>query len=167
MQPLHQVCYWSSEGFKKYWAENTVGWEEWFDLDLWACDLKINRDHLLNVHNSCTKIFEHVTSKSIGAIYSFIQPLHQVWFLSNEGVKNYCADNTVGWEEWCDLDLWACDFKTNRDYLLIEGNPCTKFDQVKGSKDIERTTLCIQTDRPTDNTDWQLQNNMPPISRGE
>ena len=31
-------------------------------------------------------------------------------------------------------------------------NPCTKFgiDQVKGSKDIERTTLGLQTDRPTD-----------------
>ena len=30
----------------------------------------------------------------------------------------------------------------NRDHLLIEGNPCTKFgiDQVKGSKDIERIT---------------------------
>ena len=24
-----------------------MGWEEWFDLDLWTCDLKINRDHLL------------------------------------------------------------------------------------------------------------------------
>ena len=31
----------------------------------------------------------------------------------------------------------------NRDHLIIEGNPCTKFgiDQVKVSKDIERTTL--------------------------
>ena len=34
----------------------------------------------------------------------------------------------------------------------MEGNPCTKFgiDQVKGSKDIDRTTLGLQTDRPTD-----------------
>ena len=54
-----------------------------------------------------------------------------------------------------------------------EGNPCTKFgiDQVKGSKDIERTTLGLQTDRPTDRptdipTDRKLQNNMPPFSRG-
>ena len=32
-----------------------------------------------------------------------------------------------------------------------KGNPCTKFgiDQVKGSKDIEQTTLDLQTDRPT------------------
>ena len=38
------------------------------------------------------------------------------------------------------------------DHLLTEGNPCTKFgiDQVKGSKDIERTTLGLQTDQPTD-----------------
>ena len=36
-------------------------------------------------------------------------------------------------------------------HLLIGRNPCTKLciDQVKGSKDIERTTLGLQTDRPT------------------
>ena len=41
--------------------------------------------------------------------------------------------------EWFDLDLWTFDLKINRNHLLIEGNPCTKFgiDQVKGSKDIE------------------------------
>ena len=32
-----------------------VGWEEWFDLDLWTCDLKINMDHLLIEGNPCTK----------------------------------------------------------------------------------------------------------------
>ena len=37
-QPLHQVWYWSSEGVKRYWAENTFGWEEWFDLG--TCDLE-------------------------------------------------------------------------------------------------------------------------------
>ena len=44
---------------------------------------------------------------------------------------------------------------------LIEGKPCTKYgiDQVKGSKDIDRTRFGLQTDR-------QLQNNMPPFSRG-
>ena len=38
--------------------------------------------------------------------------------------------------------LEICDLKINRDHLLIEVNPYTKFgiDQVKGSKDIERTT---------------------------
>ena len=84
----------------------------------------------------------------------------------------------MGWEEWfdLDLDLWTCDLKINRDYLLIEGNPCTKFgiDQVKGSKDIERTTLWAeksgltltfehvtwkstdrQTDIPTDRPTYQ------------
>ena len=51
-------------------------------------------------------------------------------------------DNTQGLEEWFVLDLRTCDLKINRDHLFIEGNPCTKFgiDQVKGSKDIERTT---------------------------
>ena len=80
---------------KRYWADNTVGRAEWFDLDLWTCDLKINMDHLLIEGNSCTKIsndqvkgsndierttqwaeksgltltFEHVNWKSIGIIY--------------------------------------------------------------------------------------------------
>ena len=51
-----------------------------------------------------------------------------------------------------DLDLQTCDLKINRDHQLIEHNPCTKFgiDQVKGSKDIERTTLGLHTDRHTD-----------------
>ena len=71
-------------------------------------------------------------------------------------------DNTLSTKEWFYLDLWTCDLEINRDHLLIEGNPCTKFgiDQVKGSKD--RPTY-----RPTDrHTDRQLQNNMPPFSRG-
>ena len=67
---------------------------------------------------------------------AWLQPLHQVWYWSSEGVKRYWADNTLGSKEWFDLDLWTCDLKINRDHLLIEGNPCTKFgiDQVKGSK---------------------------------
>ena len=67
--------------------------------------------------------------------------------------------------EWFDLDLLTCDLKIKRDHLLIKGNPCTEFgiDKVKGSKDIKRTTLGLQTNRPTDR---QLQNNMPPFSRG-
>ena len=43
--------------------------------------------------------------------------------------------------KWFDLDLWTRDLKINRDHLLIGCNLCTKFgiDQVKGSKDNERT----------------------------
>ena len=53
---LHQVWYWSSEGVKRYIADNTLGSIEWFDLDLWTCDLKNNRDHLLIEVNPCTKL---------------------------------------------------------------------------------------------------------------
>ena len=77
---------------------------------------------------------------------------------------------TTHWaQEWFDLDLWTCDLKINMDHLLTEGNPCTKFgiDQMKGSKDIEWTTFGLQTDRLTNRqTDRQLQNNMPPFSKG-
>ena len=77
-----------------------------------------------------------------GSATNWGQPLHQVLYWSSEGVKRYWEDNTVGWEEWFDLDLWTCDLKINRNHLLIEGNPCTKFGiaQVKESKDIEQTT---------------------------
>ena len=70
---------------------------------------------------------------------------------SKQEVKIYKVDNTLGLKEWFDLDLCTGDLKINRDHLLIEVNPCTKFgiDQVKGSKHIERTTLGLQTDRPT------------------
>ena len=56
--------------------------------------------------------------------------------------ERFWADNTLGSKEWFDFNLWTCDLKINRDHLLIGGKPCTKFgiDQVKGSKDIERTT---------------------------
>ena len=69
---------------------------------------------------------------------------------SKQGIKIYKVDKTLGSKEWFDLDLWTGDLKINRDHLLIKGNPCTKFgiDQVKGSKDIEWTTLGLQTDRP-------------------
>ena len=105
--------------------DNTLGLKEWFDLDVWTCDLKTNRNHLL-----------------IEGTTYLVQPLHQDCHWSSEGVKRYWADNTLGLKEWFDLDLWTCEMKINRDHLLLKGNPCTKFciDQVKGSKDIERTT---------------------------
>ena len=119
---MHQVWYCSSEGVKRYWADNTVGWEEWFDLDLWSGIIYL-----------------------LGATHAPSLVLFQ-W-----KVKRYWADNAVGWVEWFDLDLWTCDLKINRDHLLIGHNPCTKFgiDQVKWSKDIERATHGLQTDRPT------------------
>ena len=65
----------SKHGIKIYKVDNTLGSKDWYDfdydLDVWTCDLKINRDHLLIGRNPCTK----------------------------EGVKRYWADNTVGSEE--------------------------------------------------------------------
>ena len=106
-------------GQKIFKADNTVGWEEWFDLDRWTSDLK-----------------------SIGIIYSFrATPAPSLVLIKWRGQKIISSD-TVGWEEWFDLDLWTCKLKINRDHLLFEDNPCIKFgiDQGKGSKDIKRTT---------------------------
>ena len=84
-----------SKGLK--YIKWTTHWtQEWFDLDLWTCDLIINMDHLLTGRNPRTKFgidqvkgskdikwttdraeksgltltFEHVTWKSIEIIYS-------------------------------------------------------------------------------------------------
>ena len=59
------------------------------------------------------------------------------------------------------LDLWQCDLKINRGHLLSRGIHCTKFGnfQAKRSKDIEKTSLGLQTDR-------QVQNNMLPFYKG-
>ena len=93
--------------------------------------------------------------ESIGIIYSLRATLAPSLVLIKwRGQKILSGQHSglrrVGWEELFDHDLWTCDLKINRDHLLIECNPCTKFgiDQVKGSKDIERTTLGLQTDRP-------------------
>ena len=195
-QHLHQVWYWSSEGIKGYWADNTVSWEEWFDLDLWTCDLEINKDQLLIEGKFCTKFcndqvkrskdiertthwaeksdltltFEYVTWKSIGIIYSLRATLAPSlvlikWWGQKILSRQHAGLRRVVWP-W----PWTCDLKILRDHLLIEGNPCTKFgiDQVKGSKEIERTTLGLQTNRPTDwPTDRQLQNNNPLFQVGQ
>ena len=122
MQTLHQVWYWSTEGVKRYWVDNKLGSKEWFDLDLWICDLKIKRDHLLIGRNPCTKV-----------------GIDQV-----KGSKDIEQTTQCASKEWFDLDLWIYDLKINRDNQLIEENPCTKLriDQVKWSKDIKRPTQC-------------------------
>ena len=113
-QPMHQVWYWSSERVKRYWADNTLCSKERFDLDLWTCDLKINRKHLLIEGNPCIKF-----------------GIDQV-----RGSKD--IERTTQWAEKTgfDFDLWTFDLKINRDHLLIKGNPCIKFgiDKWRGQK---------------------------------
>ena len=59
-----------------------------------------------------------------------------------------------------DLDLWPYDLKNNKSHLLSEGIHFIKLGnfQVKGSKDIERKSLGLKIDRPTDRckTIWPL-----------
>ena len=80
-----------------------------------------------------------------------------IYIKHSKGSKD--IERPIQWAEKSGLILtFEHDPKINRDHLLIEGNPCTNFgiDQVKGSKDFERTKFGLQTDR-------QLQNNMPPF----
>ena len=85
--------------------------------------------------SSLTLTFEHVTCKLIWIIYLLgATPAPSLVLIKWRGQKVLTV--------WFDLDLWTCDLQINRDHNLIEGNPCTKYgiDQVKGSKDIDRTT---------------------------
>ena len=125
--------------------ERTTQWAQKSGLTLTFehVTLKINRDHLLIKGNPCTKF-----------------GIDQV-----KGSKDIARTTQRAQKSGLTLTFEHVTLKINRDHLLIEGNPSTKFgiDQLKGSKDIERTTHGLQTDRPTDR---QLQNNMPPFSRG-
>ena len=82
-----------------------------------------------------TLTFEHLTWKSIGIIIEG-NPTHQVWYWWSEGVKKYWADNTMAEKSGLTLTFEHVTLKINRDHLLIEGNPCTKFgiDQVNWSR---------------------------------
>ena len=134
VQPLHQVRYWSSEVVKSYWADNTLASKEWFDLDLWTCDLKINSDHLLIKCNLCTRFgidqvkgskdfvrtthwarksgltltIEHLTWKSIEIIYSLrATPASSLVLIKRRG-------QTTHWARKSGLTLTFA----NKSYLL-------------------------------------------------
>ena len=110
-----------------------------YEFWVWKNDFALRHFYTMFWHwaqkSGLTLTLEHVTWKSIGIIYLLrATPAQNL-------VKRYWADTTVGWENNFDLDLWTGDLESNRDHLLIEVNPCTKFgiDQMKGSKDIKRT----------------------------
>ena len=71
-----------------------------FDLNIWTCDLKINRDHLLIGGNACTKYGVDQVKGSID------------------------IERTTQWAEKSGLTLTFehVNWTFNRDHLLIEGN---------------------------------------------
>ena len=125
----------SKQGIKIRKVDNPLGSKEW--CDLYLC-----------------------TWKSIGIIYL---PALSLLLIKWRGQKilswQHRGLRRVVWP-W-PLNVWP----VNRDHLLIKGNPCNKFgiDQVKGSKDIEWTTLGLHTDRHTNRPTVAKQ--LPPFSR--
>ena len=111
-----------------------MGWEEWFDLDLWTCDLKINSDHLFIEGNPCTKFgidqvkgsknierkiqwaeksdltltFDHLTWKSIGIIHSLRATPVISLVLIKWRIKRYWADNTWSTDRQTDIPTDSC-----------------------------------------------------------
>ena len=88
-QPLHQVWYWSSEGVKGYWADNTVSWEEWFILTF-------------DQNSGLSSVSKQKLFKA-----------------SKQRIKIYKGDNTLGSKKWFDLVLWTSYLKINRDHLFL------------------------------------------------
>ena len=96
--------------------------DQQFNLDLWPCDLKVNRGHLLPRGINCTRFgnfqakgsrdiewttffsktndltltFDHVTSKSIGVIYSFVASnVPNLTTFKQRGQKILCGHRLV------------------------------------------------------------------------
>ena len=91
-----------------------------FDLDLWPCDLKIDRGHLLSQSNHCTKFYNFQLKES--------KDMEQTSFIQRPAV-----------------DLWPWDLKIIRGHLLSRSIHCTKCGifQAKGSKDHKWTSQTI------------------------
>ena len=141
-----------------FWTHALYTWKSSNEFGWYTCQLWVVLFLVYSVHQ-CANVFMSLQKQkqTRNVSETYMPPLvlnsklllictrhgrnqrNQVWYWSSEGVKRYWVDNTVGWEEWFDLDLGACDLKINRDHLLIGCIPCTKFgnDQVKGSKDID------------------------------
>ena len=108
--PVYQVWCLSSKGFSRYWADSI------FLCPVWPLT------------------FDHVISKSVVVIYFLwcISAL-SLMFVNHRILKilngQYIPISSLT------LDLWPCDLKINRGYLLLTKHQCTKFNicQAKGS----------------------------------
>ena len=147
--------------------------DQQFNLDLWPCDLNINRNHLLSRVEEFTvpslATFQHRGQETLSGEHFFkdqqfdhdlwpcdlqigdINSLGAstvVWKLSNKGVQKASFVQRPAY----DFNLWPCDLKINRDFLISKAIQCIKSGnfQAKGSKDIEWTSLGLQINRSTD-----------------
>ena len=53
-RPVKSLFHYDKQIYHTLDFNSTLGSKKWFDLDLWTCDLKINRVHLLMGRNPCT-----------------------------------------------------------------------------------------------------------------
>ena len=89
-----------------------------------------------------------MTSKSIGVIHHLgASSVPSLATFKQRGQEILCGKHFLK-DQLFDLDLLPRDLKINRGHLLHRGINCTKFSnfQAKGSKDIEWTPLCLQSD---------------------
>ena len=100
-----------------------------FDLDLWPCDLTIKG------------VIYLLEASSVSSLDTFKQTGQEI--LNGQHLLI---------DQQFDRNLWPCDLKINQGHLLPRGIHCSKSanSQPKGSKDIERSSLSLQTNRSTE-----------------
>ena len=122
-------------------------------------------DKFFSKTSSLTWIFDHVTWKSIGNIYSLPTTTVCKLATSKQRGQKILSGQHLCQNQHFSLEIWPYELKINREHILSRGIHCTKFGnfQWKESKDIEQTSLGPQTKRQPN---WQMQNNMPPFFKG-
>ena len=100
-----------------------------------------------------TLTFEHVTWKSIGIIYSLKAPPAPNLLLIYWRGQRYWSDNTVGWEEWFDLDFEHVTWKSIGIIYSLRATPAPSLIVIKwkDQKILSRQHLVYRPmDRPSD-----------------
>ena len=129
-----------SKGFK--YIKWTTHWaQERFDLELWKCDLKINSDHLRIGRNPCTKF-----------------GIDQV-----KGSKDIEQTTQLAEKSGLTLAFEHVNWKSIGIICLLGATPAPSLVLIKwsGQKILSGQHLVYKP------TDRQLQNNIPPFSRGD
>ena len=112
----------------------------------------------MTLSGQCSSTLTLWFKKAIGIIISLKSTSVASLVTIKQRIKRYWVDITK--HQQFDLDLLLYDLKIHRGYLFSEGIHSTMFGnfQAKESKDIERSSLGLETDR-------QSQNNMFPFQK--
>ena len=136
----------------RYWADiwtKTSSLAMTFDHMTWKSIgniYSLRATTVLNLAATSILTLDHVTWKLIGKIYSLGETFEPSLATFKQRDQNTLSGYLFKNHQY-DLDLWPCDLKIKREHPFSRGIQCTKFgnSQAKGSKDIEQTSLGLQS----------------------